>query len=83
MIRVRFNADTNPALPWKFAPEVNSIDLRIGESQRFPEPIDVEQDDRLAVQSQLRPGGDLSELIQRARASDDPEVRQLAAEGRL
>lgn len=33
MIRVRFNADTNPALPWKFAPEQNEISLPIGEEQ--------------------------------------------------
>jgi cytochrome c oxidase assembly protein subunit 11 len=30
-ITVRFDANVAPGLPWRFAPEVNSIDLRIGE----------------------------------------------------
>jgi cytochrome c oxidase assembly protein subunit 11 len=30
---VRFNADTNPALPWKFAPDQNEVTLNIGEEQ--------------------------------------------------
>jgi cytochrome c oxidase assembly protein subunit 11 len=30
-ITVRFDANVSPGLPWRFAPEVNSIDLRIGE----------------------------------------------------
>jgi cytochrome c oxidase assembly protein subunit 11 len=27
----RFDANVGPGLPWRFAPEVNSVDLRIGE----------------------------------------------------
>src|SRR5262249_50362195 len=30
-ITVRFDANVGPGLPWRFTPEVNSIDLRIGE----------------------------------------------------
>ena len=30
-ITVRFDANIGPGLPWRFAPEVNAIDLRIGE----------------------------------------------------
>jgi cytochrome c oxidase assembly protein subunit 11 len=30
-ITVRFDANVGPGLPWRFAPEVNSIDLHIGE----------------------------------------------------
>src|SRR5262249_27092093 len=30
-ITVRFDANVAPGLPWRFTPEVNSIDLRIGE----------------------------------------------------
>jgi cytochrome c oxidase assembly protein subunit 11 len=30
-ITVRFDANVGPGLPWKFEPEVNSIDLKIGE----------------------------------------------------
>jgi len=30
-ITVRFDANVSPGLPWRFTPEVNSIDLRIGE----------------------------------------------------
>src|SRR5215471_12051964 len=30
-ITVRFDANVAPGLPWRFAPEVNAIDLRIGE----------------------------------------------------
>ena len=30
-ITVRFDANVAPGLPWRFAPEVNSIDLHIGE----------------------------------------------------
>jgi cytochrome c oxidase assembly protein subunit 11 len=30
-ITIRFDANVSPGLPWRFAPEVNSIDLRIGE----------------------------------------------------
>ena len=30
-ITVRFDANVGPGLPWRFEPEVNSIDLRIGE----------------------------------------------------
>ena len=30
-ITVRFDANVAPGLPWRFAPEVNSVDLRIGE----------------------------------------------------
>ncbi|PPQ35621.1 cytochrome c oxidase assembly protein [Rhodopila globiformis] len=32
-IRVRFNADTNPALPWKFAPDQKEVSLNLGEQQ--------------------------------------------------
>ena len=32
-IRVRFNADTNPALPWKFAPDQPEVTLKLGEEQ--------------------------------------------------
>jgi cytochrome c oxidase assembly protein subunit 11 len=32
-IRVRFNADTNPALPWEFAPDTNEVKLPLGEEQ--------------------------------------------------
>jgi cytochrome c oxidase assembly protein subunit 11 len=32
-IRVRFNADTNPALPWKFTPDQSDITLKLGEEQ--------------------------------------------------
>ena len=30
-ITVRFDANVGPGLPWRFTPEVNSVDLRIGE----------------------------------------------------
>src|ERR1700757_4794476 len=30
-ITVRFDANVGPGLPWRFEPEVNSIDLKIGE----------------------------------------------------
>lgn len=30
-IKVRFNADTNPALPWRFQPEQREVEVRIGE----------------------------------------------------
>jgi cytochrome c oxidase assembly protein subunit 11 len=30
-ITIRFDANVGPGLPWRFAPEVNSVDLRIGE----------------------------------------------------
>ena len=30
-ITVRFDANVSPGLPWRFAPEVNAIDLHIGE----------------------------------------------------
>jgi cytochrome c oxidase assembly protein subunit 11 len=30
-ITVRFDANVAPGLPWRFSPEVNSVDLRIGE----------------------------------------------------
>jgi len=30
-VTVRFDANVAPGLPWRFAPEVNSVDLRIGE----------------------------------------------------
>ncbi len=30
-VTVRFDANVGPGLPWRFEPEVNSIDLRIGE----------------------------------------------------
>jgi cytochrome c oxidase assembly protein subunit 11 len=32
-IRVRFNADTNPALPWNFGPDVREITLKLGDEQ--------------------------------------------------
>lgn len=32
-VTVRFNADTNPALPWQFAPDKNSVTLPMGEEQ--------------------------------------------------
>lgn len=32
-IRVRFNADTNPALPWKFQPALTEVTLPLGEDQ--------------------------------------------------
>jgi cytochrome c oxidase assembly protein subunit 11 len=32
-ITVRFNADTNPGLPWAFAPEQRQVTLRLGEEQ--------------------------------------------------
>jgi cytochrome c oxidase assembly protein subunit 11 len=32
-IRVRFNADTNPALPWSFAPDQTEVSLPLGEEQ--------------------------------------------------
>ena len=33
VIRVRFNADTNPALPWTFAPDQNQVTLKLGEEK--------------------------------------------------
>jgi cytochrome c oxidase assembly protein subunit 11 len=33
MVRVRFNADINPALPWQFAPDVNEVSLHLGDEQ--------------------------------------------------
>jgi hypothetical protein len=53
-------------------PEEPGVDhpVQLGD-QRFPESIDVEQDDRFAVQPQLRPGGDLSEFLQRAQATGE------------
>ncbi|MEA2742348.1 MAG: cytochrome c oxidase assembly protein subunit 11, partial [Acetobacteraceae bacterium] len=33
VIRVRFNADTNPALPWQFAPDQLEVSLKLGEEQ--------------------------------------------------
>jgi cytochrome c oxidase assembly protein subunit 11 len=33
IIRVRFNADTNPALPWQFAPDQLEVTLKLGEEQ--------------------------------------------------
>lgn len=33
MITVRFNADTNPNLPWMFKPEQNSVTLPMGEDR--------------------------------------------------
>ena len=33
MIRVRFNADTNPGLPWTFAPDQGEITLNLGDDQ--------------------------------------------------
>lgn len=32
-IRVRFNADTNPALPWLFAPDQTEVALKLGDEQ--------------------------------------------------
>jgi cytochrome c oxidase assembly protein subunit 11 len=32
-IAVRFNADTNPALPWRFLPDQNEVKVRLGEEQ--------------------------------------------------
>jgi cytochrome c oxidase assembly protein subunit 11 len=32
-IRVRFNADTNPALPWSFAPDQLEVKLKLGDEQ--------------------------------------------------
>src|SRR3954447_2498166 len=32
-IRVRFNADTNPALPWKFGPDQTEVSLKLGDEQ--------------------------------------------------
>jgi cytochrome c oxidase assembly protein subunit 11 len=32
-IRVRFNADTNPALPWNFAPDQREVTLNLGDEQ--------------------------------------------------
>ncbi len=32
-VRVRFNADTNPALPWTFAPDQLEISLKLGDEQ--------------------------------------------------
>ena len=32
-IKVRFNADTNPALPWKFAPDQTEVSLKLGEEK--------------------------------------------------
>jgi len=32
-INVRFNADTNPALPWKFAPDQPQVTLKLGEEK--------------------------------------------------
>jgi len=32
-IRVRFNADTNPGLPWKFAPDQREVSLNLGDQQ--------------------------------------------------
>jgi cytochrome c oxidase assembly protein subunit 11 len=32
-ITVRFNADTNPGLPWQFAPEQQQVTLKLGEEQ--------------------------------------------------
>jgi cytochrome c oxidase assembly protein subunit 11 len=32
-IRVRFNADTNPGLPWTFAPDQNEVSLNLGDEQ--------------------------------------------------
>lgn len=33
LIRVRFNADTNPALPWEFAPDQREVELKLGDEQ--------------------------------------------------
>ncbi|HVZ08789.1 cytochrome c oxidase assembly protein [Rhodopila sp.] len=32
-IRIRFNADTNPKLPWRFLPDRNEVTVTIGEEQ--------------------------------------------------
>jgi cytochrome c oxidase assembly protein subunit 11 len=32
-IKVRFNADTNPALPWQFAPDATEMKLRLGDEK--------------------------------------------------
>ena len=32
-VRVRFNADTNPGLPWKFGPDQTEVTLPLGEEQ--------------------------------------------------
>jgi cytochrome c oxidase assembly protein subunit 11 len=32
-IRVRFNADTNPGLPWNFAPDQREVTLNLGDEQ--------------------------------------------------
>ncbi len=32
-VRVRFNADTNPALPWQFAPDSTEMTLKLGDEQ--------------------------------------------------
>jgi cytochrome c oxidase assembly protein subunit 11 len=32
-IRVRFNADTNPGLPWNFAPDQREVALNLGDEQ--------------------------------------------------
>jgi cytochrome c oxidase assembly protein subunit 11 len=32
-IRVRFNADTNPGLPWAFAPDQTEVSLNLGDEQ--------------------------------------------------
>ncbi|HEY4171918.1 MAG TPA: cytochrome c oxidase assembly protein [Rhodopila sp.] len=32
-IRVRFNADTNPGLPWTFAPDQSQVTLNLGDEQ--------------------------------------------------
>ncbi len=33
IINVRFNADTDPKLPWKFEPLENSVNVRLGENR--------------------------------------------------
>ena len=47
--------------------------------QRLPEAVDVEQDLRFGVQPQLRPGGRLRQLLERAEPAgqSDEAVRQL------
>jgi cytochrome c oxidase assembly protein subunit 11 len=32
-IAVRFNADTNPSLPWRFLPEQNEVQVKLGDEQ--------------------------------------------------
>ena len=32
-VKVRFNADTDPNLPWKFKPEQHFVDVKVGESK--------------------------------------------------